>query len=425
MEINLLLFGAVYGATLLVFIFSGMPIAFALGGLGILSIYVCIGGAMLEQITYVALNAVSSFTLSAIPLFVLMGAIFGHSGLAAKVYGSISPLMCRLLPGGLLHSNVFGGAIFATATGSCLASTATIGLIALSPMEDRGYQRGITAGSICAGGVLGILIPPSISLIIYGAITEVSVGKLFIAGIIPGIILTAAYMSYIGIRLKMQPELGPPREMIPWRTCLIRSIMAWPMLILILAVLGTIYLGIATPTEAAAMGCAGALALVAVFHLLTWETVKKVTWETVRTSSMILFIYAGAKVMGIGIALLKVPDQLMDIIISLGLSKHLVLSGIYLFFITGGMLMASLPLLVMVLPIIFPILVSLGFDPVWAGIVFTMLGECGALSPPVGLCLYVIQGLRPEYKFSEIAMGALPFCILILSVLVLITVSLN
>lgn len=421
MEVNLALFLVIFIAILLLLIFSGMPVAFALGGVGILSIYIWLGGAIPQQIAYVAYNAVTNFSLTCIPLFILMGAIFAYSGLSARVYTAISPLMCRLLPGGLLHSNVVGGAMFAAASGSSIASTTTIGLIALPEMEARGYERSISSGSVCAGGALGILIPPSITLIIYGAMCGVSVGKLFIAGIIPGIILTAAYMTYIGVRLGVQPHLAPPREPIPLKTCLIRSLSAWPVLVLVFCVIGSIYLGIATPTEAAAMGCAGAVALAAGFRSLSWEVVKKITWEAVRISGMLLLLFASARVMGLSIALLKVPEQIMAFVASLGLGRYFVLAGIYLMYIVMGMLMESLIAIVMTLPIVFPILITLGFDPIWGGIVIVMLDEMGLITPPVGVNLYVIQGLRPDYKFGEIAMGGLPFVLVIFSVLLVVT----
>ena len=421
MEMNLPVFLAVFIGLVLVFLFSGLPVAVALGALGVILIYVLIGGMIPEQIAYTSWNAIASFTLTAVPLYILMGAIFNYSGLARRIYTAISPLMMRLLPGGLLHANVVAGALFAAATGSGVASTSTIGLVAFTEMERRGYHRGISTGSVAAAGTLGIIIPPSIPLIIYGAMTGNSIGKLFIGGVIPGIILAAAFITYIAIRLSLQPHMGPPREPIPLKACLVKSLSAWPMLMLILSVLGSIYFGVATPTEAAAMGCAGALVIAGGFRMLNWQVIKDITFETARASSMILFIIASAKLLGLAIALLRVPDQIMAVITSAGLGDYFVLLGLYVMYMVMGMFMESLSMLIMTIPITYPVLVFAGFDPIWGGIAIVMLLELATLTPPVGFHLFVVQGLRPNYKFSEIAMGALPFCIVVILVLAIVT----
>ena len=420
MEFNLILFLILYTSVLLLLIFSGTPIAFGLGLLGVLSIGVFEGWNMTKMIAYEAWNSTTLYSLTAVYPFVLMGAFFANSGLAGKVFSSVSPLMCRLLPGGLLHTNVFGGALFASVSGSSVASTSTLGLISLTEMEKRGYEKKISVGSVLAGGSLGILIPPSITMIIYGAMTDQSIGKLFVAGVIPGILLTIAYTVYISTRLKMNPALAPPREIIPLKTCLRNSLGAWPIFVLIVAVIGSLYLGIATPTEAGAIGCFGGLIIVAGFRMLTWEAIKKSSWDSVRVAAMLTFLFALAKIMGNGLGLLEIPQRLVELAVTLGIGKYSLLGIIILMYVIMGCLMESLSAIVMTLPVTYPLIISAGFDPIWFGIVLVMLDELGMITPPVGMILYVIRALRPDYEFREIARGAIPFCLVVCGVLLIL-----
>jgi tripartite ATP-independent transporter DctM subunit len=420
-DFNLWAFLALYLFILIALIFSGIPVAFALGGMGIITFGFWIGMDFIGQIPYLAWNAASGWELTAIPLFIVMGTIFTASGIATKIYGAVQPLICRLIPGGLIHTNIVAGAIFGAASGSSVASTSTLSLVALPELEKRGYQRGLSAGSLALGGVLSQMIPPSMAFIIYGAMTGVSVGKLFIGGIFPGLLLAGLSMGYVGLRLTFQPRLGAPREPIPWSICLKSLLNVWPILLLILAIMGSIYLGFATPTEAAAMGALGAIILAALFRRLSWNVIKQAGWDTVRICSMVLLVVALAKIMGTGIAMLRIPDQLLAIAVGLGLSKYVILVIIAALYFVAGCLMDSMALYVMTIPILFPIFVSLGFDPLWTGIWLAMVAETALLTPPVGMCLFLIQGFRPNWKFSEIAWGAVPFWVCILIALFLIT----
>jgi len=259
-------------------------------------------------------------------------------------------------------------------------------------------------------------------MIVYGAMTGTSIGKLFIAGIIPGIILTTLYSTHLGITLALHPEKAPPREQIPLKRCLLQTMGAWPMILLIFCVLGSIYLGIATPTEAASVGCMGVLAVAASLKLLNLKILRKITREAVQSVSMVLLVLMFAKVLGVGIGVLKVSDQLLGLVTDLDLNRYIVLGIIYLMYIFLGMVMDSLAAIVITLPITFPILVGLGFDPVWVGIAIVSLDELGLITPPVGLNLYILQGLRPNYSFSEIIMGSIPPTLLILLNLTLLTI---
>ena len=416
---DILITVGIYVAILVTLIFAGVPIAFALGAVATGSLYLSDPSLALAlgQITW---NGLSSFVLAAIPLFIFMGYLMFEAGLSARIYAAIYPLLDRLLPGGLLHSNIVVGAAFAACSGSSLASCATIGTVALPEMEKRGYQRGIATGSVAAGGTLGILIPPSISLIIYGAMTDQSVGQLFAGGIIPGLILTLAYMGYIALRIQIQPHLvtgGVEAQKLPWSQCLRATGGAWPVLALFIGVMGSIYMGIATPTEAAAIGCVLTLMIAGGYRLLDWDVLKRALIGSVKTTTMVLCIFWAAKLMGIYLTYEQITAQLAQMVLSLGLSPFAILMLVVLLYLVLGMLMDALAAMVMTLPLTFPIVMALGFDPIWYGVLLTMLIEGGLLTPPVGMNLFILQGLRPEYPFIDLIKGATPFFLMLVLVI--------
>lgn len=422
MDIGLLMFIAVYTAVIIIVVCSGIPVAFGMGLFALLILGIFVGWDMLEMIPYVAWSSATSFALTTIFPFVLMGTVFAQSGLANSVYSSIEPLVSRFLPGGLLHTNILGGALFASVSGSNIASTTTLGLFSLSEMERRGYERGISIGSVIAGGSLGTLIPPSIIMIIYGALTGVSIGKLFVGGIIPGIILTAGYASYIIIRLKINPNLAPPKEPQPLKACLVRSISSFPVFLLAFFVIGSIYFGVAAPTEAGSMGCIGVVIIAASFRKLNWMVIKKATWDGINVIGMLGLLFVLTKVMGSGLVLLHIPDRVMDMVVTLGISKYYIWGAVVLMYFFMGMIMNAVLLIIITIYITFPLMVGVGFDPVWYGIFIILLQEMANITPPVGLLLFIMQGLRPDYQFTEIVKGSLPFVLVIFLVLVLLTV---
>jgi tripartite ATP-independent transporter DctM subunit len=325
------------------------------------------------------------------------------------------------LPGGIMHSNIAAGAVFAAASGSSLASTATIGTLALPEMKQRGYSMPIAKGSILAGGALGILIPPSITFIIYGIMVEQSIGRLFIAGVIPGIILALMFMLYIGLRLTLQPHLATKtKETLPLGAALRKLLNIWPILVLVVIVLGSIYGGIATPTEAAAMGVLGGFILVAVYRQLSWKVLRESAQGAVRTCSMTLLIFMGAKLMGAFMTNQGIFQKMMLWVVSLPVDPYVIFGVIMVMYLILGMFMSGLAAIVITLPIVFPVIMALGFDPIWFGVVIVLQNECGLLTPPVGSSLYVLHGLRPDEPFSEIAWGALPFVGVILVMLVIL-----
>ena len=424
MDVSLIL--TIYFGVLLLLIFAGVQIAFALGAVAIGSLYLGFGPQLAPALGRVTWDGLTTFVLSAIPLFVFMGTLLFETGLARRVYGGIHPVLDRMLPGSLLHSNIVGGAILAACSGSSMACCATLGAMAMPEMERRGYDQGIAAGSVAAGGTLGILIPPSVVLIVYGAMTQQSVGQLFLGGIIPGILLSLAYMLYIGVRVHLQPRLAATREAgvarPSWAHALRSLLNIWPILILIFGVLGSIYAGVATPTEAAGLGCAIVVVLGLVYRQLTWSTFTRAVAGAVRTSSMLLTIFLGAKLMGIYLANAGIPTQLARTVAALDLSPTVIFLFVVAFYLLLGMVMDSLAAIVMTLPVTFPLVTSVGFDPIWYGVTLTMLAEAGLLSPPVGMNLFVLQGLRPNYRFATIVSGAFPFFLIVVGMILLMMV---
>ncbi len=410
-------------AVLLVALASGMRIFLALTLVGIILIWLGMGIDMTRVLGFSAWGTLTSFSLAAVPLFIFMGEIVYQSGLSQRAYAAVAPLMNHL-PGGLLHTNVVVGAIFAAASGSSVASAATIGTIAMNDMEARGYDRSIALGSIAAGGSLGILIPPSITLIIYGVLTLESIGKLFIAGIIPGLILTALYMSYISIRVAITPKMAPrvAEETMSWGRSLVKFLGAWPIFLLSLIVLGSIYGGVATPSEAASVGAFAALVIAAAYRQLNWQKLKLTTLNTIKTTCFVILIFLGAKIMGALLSNLGVFGKLSEWVVSFPVPPIGILSAILLMYLILGCFMSGLPAIVITLPIVFPIITTLGYDPIWFGIMIVLVDEAGLLSPPVGNILYILQGLRPEMPFRHVAMGCLPFFgVIVIAIVILVS----
>lgn len=410
---TLVIFGMVF-----LFLFIGMPVA---GGLGIAAI---IGGILFlgnfGLAAYVPWEIGDSFVLTAIPLFIFMGEVLLRSGLSIRLYDGAAAMLGRL-PGGLLHANIGSCAIFAAISGSSLATAATIGTVALPELEKRGYDNKIACGSLAAGGTLGILIPPSISMIIIGSMTEQSIAKLFIAGVFPGIMLVGLFMIYIVVRVIIQPQLAPPFEKRPLKLRALSIISMWPVVVIMFFVLGGIYLGVTTPTEAAAVGAFMAMVFALIYRKLNWLTLKASMLGAVKITAMLLFIIVGAMILSGMLGLLKVPFKMVDWVASLPFPPLAILIGIYIMYLFLGMFLDGLALVVLTVPIVFPIIRELGFDTVWFAVALVILVEMCLLTPPVGTNVYVIHGLRPDRPMSEVILGAMPFFFMMLVGLTIIT----
>ena len=400
----------------------GQWIAFALGTSGLLVLYLSKGELGLAAISSVIWNTTNSYVLVAIPLFLLMGEVILRSGAGRHFYSGIVAMMGKSR-GPLLHANTFSCAIFSAVSGSSVATAATVGTVAIPEMLQRGYQPRIVFGSLAAGGTLGILIPPSIAMILYGSFVQQSVSKLFIAGVVPGLVLAGLFLLYGYARVYFNPSLAPQVEIeqssVGRRKDIVHVI---PILLLLGTVLGTIYSGVATPTEAAAIGAAGALIVAAAYRALTWEVFAGSVMSTVRTTCMISMIIVAAQILSTALTFSGTTREISTWILDLGLSKWTFFALIVVFYIILGLFVDGISMMYMTLPVLFPPIVAMGFDPIWFGIVLTILIELGQVTPPVGLNLFTIHAIAGGHKFSEVAIGSAPYAAIILFMVVLLAI---
>jgi len=409
--------GAVLGLTVM----SGAVLGAALGltGFAILEIF---GGGVTRLGVQAVFNVLAEFTLTAIPLFILLGDVLVASGLATGIYKAMSPLFGRLR-GGLLHTNIAVCTVFGAVSGSSMSVSAAVGSVAYPELSQRGYDRRLVVGSLAGGGTLGLLIPPSLSLLIYGALTDTSIGKLFLAGVLPGLMMAALFMVYIEFTVRRQPSLAPQEPRMPWGETLRATMAVWPILVLILAVLGSLFAGIATPTESAAVGVAAAVLLGFTMGDLTWPKLAKTFLSSASTFAVIALVFMGAVILAQSISLMQLPQKMLETISGVGMSPLVLLVVIVFIYLLLGMIFDGLSMMVMTLPVVFPLMTGLGFDAIWLGVVITMMVEIGMLTPPVGMNLFVLVGItQGKVSLAEAAMGALPFWILLMVGVAILTV---
>lgn len=395
----------------LVLLALGVPIFASLGLAGTIGVLLLKGPDGLQAIPTVMYDKMRSFVLVAVPLFILMGQVIFFSGMGGDLYTLGSRWLSRL-PGGLAMGSVAASTIFGAMCGVSVAGAATIGSFAIPEMLQRGYDKKLATGSVAAAGALALLIPPSVGFIIYGEIADVSVGSLFIGGIVPGLVLALLMCLYIGLRAWMHPEVAPPSpEIVTWKLRLASLKRVWPGLVLIFAVLGTIYLGVATPTQAAAIGFFVSL-LIARFYYksLDWAAVVNVARSTMLTTGMILIIFASAMFFGYVLTLLKLPDYIVDFISAAGWPAWLTLTVIMVILVLLGCFVDAVSVITVSTPLLLPTIEMLGYSPLWFGIVMGITLEMAVITPPVGLNLYTIKGIAPpEVSLNDIIMGSLPF----------------
>ena len=412
------------GITLLILIgllALAIPVAAGLGvlGLALSAIYskLPLSLAMGE----IAWGTSNNFLLVAIPFFVLLGEILLRSGMAERMYNALV-LWVPWLPGGLMHSNIAACAMFAATSGSSVATAATIGTVALGEVEKRGYSERLFLGTIAAGGTLGILIPPSINMIVYGVLTETSIPKLYLAGFIPGIILASLFSLTVLIICVIRPALGGKPTETSWAQRIAALPDLLPPLIIFLAVIGSIYAGWATATESAALGVIAAIGIAAWNRRLTLRTLLNAFEGTMRTTAIIMAILLAAYFLNFVITSIGLTGQVNNFIMGLGLTKIQLLFVVVIFYFILGMFMETLSMMVATVPIIAPIMFKAGYDPVWFGIVIIVLMELAMITPPVGINLYVVQGLRKRGKIDDVIIGASPFVITMLLMLVILSI---
>ncbi|MEP4035581.1 TRAP transporter large permease [Pseudophaeobacter sp.] len=393
---------------LLLFIFLAIPVAAALGLLGvvldesfsIMPLRRAIGDMMWE-------NSIE-FLLVAVPMFVMLGEIMLRSDIAEKMYDAMAKWL-SWLPGGLMHSNIGSSAIFAATSGSSVATAATVGTVAVPQIDKRGYHTPLFLGSLAAGGTLGILIPPSVGLIIYGLLTNTSVPKLYLAGILPGLVLAGLYSLTIVLLCLANKGWGGQKIQISWTERFASLPNLLQPLFIFVVVIGSIYAGWATPTESASLGVLAALMLSWKNGKLTRDMLLKSFEGTMRTTAMIMLIILAAAFLNFVLAVIGLAAAFQSFIEGLGLSPFQVLLIIIAIYLVMGCFMESLSMLITTTPIVVPVVVALGYDPIWFGVVLMLLLETALITPPIGLNLYVVQSIRQGGPIKDVIKGAIPF----------------
>ncbi|MFH0914012.1 MAG: TRAP transporter large permease subunit [Chloroflexota bacterium] len=376
-------FVLVVTVALLILFAIGQPVAFAMTVVGLLGMFVLVGPPTLSAVGNIIYHSLSNPVLVSLPLFVFMGELLVNTGLSKDLYKALTPWLGRL-PGGLLHSNIGACAVFAAISGSSPATAATIGTVAIPELEKRNYDSQLILGSIAGGGTLGILIPPSITMIIYASMVGESIGQLFIGGIFPGIMLAGLFMVYILVRVVLNPRLAPDVIRPTWRETFSVTLRIIPTILLIGAVLGTIYLGVATATEASAIGVAVSFILGVVYRTLNWHSFKTAMMSTMLTTCSIMVIFVGASFIAAALARAGVPIRMAEFVTHLEVPALVILLIIYVIYLILGCFFDPMSIMVLTLPILFPTIKALGYDTIWFGIVLVMLIEAGMLTPPGG-----------------------------------------
>lgn len=428
MDPNLL--GIIVGLVSLVFLFSGMPIAFALGVPSVIFILLFMDSSQFDLIAHMMFDGLNDFGLLAIPLFILMGAIIASTKTGADLYEGMHRWLHRL-PGGLAVSNIGACAVFSALCGSSPATAAAIGTMGIPEMRKRGYPDSLATGCIVAGGTLGILIPPSVTMIIYGIATQTSIGKLFLAGVVPGILITVMMCIWVIIysrwarrrmtrnRATSAVAEGTAGEFFEdvtytWKEKVSAISRVAPFIFLIVIIMGSLYGGWATPSEAAGVGSVAALFLVMAIYKLRLKDYEKVLRMTVKESTMIMLIIAASFLFGAVMTKLYITQSIINAIVGAGLAKWSLMIMINIFMLILGCFMPPVAIILILAPILYPVLVKYGFDPIWFGVIMTINMEVGLITPPVGLNLYIVQGIAPDVPLSRVLLGSLPFVLILL-----------
>lgn len=406
---------------LIVLVALSLPVAAALGLMGYVLSEKFAFFPMIGALGELAWNSSNDFILIAAPMFIMMGELMHRSGMSERLFTALTPWFVRI-PGRLIHTNIAASAIFAATSGSSVATAATIGTVAIPNMDKGGYNRPLFLGSIAAGGTLGILIPPSINMIIYAVLTDTSVADLYAAGFIPGFMLAGLFSLMVLVLTMWRPHWGGPKQdtssLWPQRRAGLRHLI--PPLGLFLVVVGSIYAGIATPTEAAALGLIATLGLVAANGQLTLPVMLHAFEGTVRTTCMVMLIVIAAFFLNFVMVSIGLVQAITDLVLKLGWPPLAMLAAIIVFYLILGCFMETLSMMIATTPVIVPVIKALGYSPIWWGIIFVILMEAALITPPVGLNLYVVQTVRGRGQFSDICLGALPFVLMMIIMIVIL-----
>ena len=406
---DLLVVSLILLAALAALLISGVWIAISLLGVGFIAMAAFTNSPAGPLMATTIWGSSASWSLTALPLFIWMGEILFRTRVSDDMFRGLAPWV-EPLPGRLMHTNVVGCGIFAAISGSSAATAATIGRITIPELKRRGYDEAMAIGSLAGAGTLGLMIPPSIIMIVYGVAADVSIARLFVAGVLPGIMLMVLFSGYIALWALLHPGRTPKRDRM---TTLVEKIYAArfliPTVLLIGAVIGSIYAGIATPTEAASLGVIAALILAAFEGRVSFPMLRAVAEGTMRTTAMIMLIIMAAQFLNFVLASIGLTDGLGKMIEELGLGKIGTMILIVIFYLILGCFMETISMMILTTPFIAPIVFKLGWDPVWWGIVLTVLIEAALITPPVGLNLYVVQGMRGRGSINEVIRGSIPF----------------
>jgi tripartite ATP-independent transporter DctM subunit len=416
-EAWIVMFASMFGL-----LFLGTWIGVALGVTGLIIMYFWGGGISLLGTTL--WSCLNLYGLTAIPGFVFVGEVILRSGLSALAFEAISPIATRI-PGKLLQVNIVLCAIFAAVFGSSTACAAAVGSIVIPELRKRGYKEELILGTICVAGTLAFMIPPSAQFVLYGSLVNISIGALFAAGVVPGLLMSGFFMLYLFIAGKADPSICPSQEGedVPLKQQLLPLLRLWPLVVIMVACVGPIYAGLATPTESAGLGAIASIIVGMAFGKLKIRSLWDCVHETAKVCGLLFFVIIGASLMSGAISQLGMGRQIIVAMTSMEASRYTVMAAIYLLYIILGCLFDGISMQVMTLPFIYPIIQELGFDPVWFGVVMCLLVEIGMVTPPVGMNLFIVQAVAgPGTQVSTIFRGSVPFLFGSVAVLVLITI---
>lgn len=386
----------------------GIPVAATLALLGLALSEIYSGAPLIRAIGETSWNAGADSIMVTIPLFIMMGEILLRSGIAERMYNAMTHWL-SWIPGGLMHANIGASALFAATSGSSAATAATISTVSIPEMRKYRYNQPLFLGSLAAGGTLGILIPPSINMIVYGILTETSIPKLYLAGFAPGFGLAALFMVTILVACLLNRKLDGIRVQSDWHQRVATLPALVPPLLLFMVVIGSIYSGIATATESAALGVVAALALAASYRRLDWAMIRVACQNTMRTTAFVLLIFTAAFFLNFVISAVGLTKQISDFILHLGWTPLQTLIAVIALYLLLGCFMETMAMMITTIPIIAPVIFALGYDPVWFGIVIIILVEAAMITPPVGVNLFIVQGVRDRGALNDVIVGAAPF----------------
>ncbi len=405
------LIGIVGIALMIAIFFSRMPVAYVMAIIGFLGFsYLTSFNAGLKLLSRDIYDVYSSYGLTIIPLFILMGQIAFNAGISRRLYDVAYKFLGRI-QGGLAMATVCACTAFGAVCGSSPATAATMATVGLPEMKRYGYGDELASGSVASGGGLGMLMPPSIVLIVYGILTQQSIGKLFVAGIIPALFITAWFIFAIYFYCKIKPEQGPRGDKFTLKEMILSLGMLWETLAVFIIVMGGLFAGFFTPTEAGAVGSLGVLLVAMVRRQLTWKGFVKSLYETLRTSCMVLLLIAGAVIFGHFLAVTRIPFSIAGWVGGLDLPRWAVMAMIIFVYLVGGCFIDALALIMLTIPIFYPVVLQLGYDPIWFGVIIVLVTQMGVITPPVGINVYVVNGIAVDIPLEKIFKGILPFLI--------------